>query len=155
MKKYTLLITLFFLAAIPSTLSAAEESTPIGTWRTIDDKTNEENSMVEIWKDSSGHLRGKIIKIYPKPGEDPNPLCTKCEGEKKDLPIVGLEFLWGFSQEEADNPRIWNNGEILDPNDGNIYSCILKVTPDGKKMDVRGYIGFALIGRSQTWIRAR
>jgi len=129
------------------------EESPIGVWKTIDDKTKDVTSEVQIWKAKNGKLYGRIIKLYPKPDEEPDPVCDKCEGKNKDKKILGMVILWGFTQDEKDSEKYWIKGKILDPDNGETYSCKLTVNEGGKSLVVRGYIGISLIGRSQTWIR--
>jgi uncharacterized protein (DUF2147 family) len=126
----------------------AQENTPVGVWKTIDDETKEATSYVRIWVDH-GELLGKVEKLIRKPGDVPDPKCTKCAGDKKDQPILGMTIISGLRQEQ----EVWTGGHILDPNNGKVYKCRIKVEDGGKKLDVRGYIGFSLIGRSQTWYR--
>ncbi|MDH4261544.1 MAG: DUF2147 domain-containing protein [Spirochaetia bacterium] len=134
-------------------LFAGTAITPVGKWKTIDDKTHEISSIVELWIDNHGQLRGKVEKVITKPGEDPNPVCDKCTDENKNKPINGMEILWGFKQEKQNDPTKWVSGKILDPDEGEIYSCELTVLDGGKSLKVRGYIGIPLLGRSQTWLR--
>ncbi len=123
---------------------------PVGFWKTIDDKTSEVKSIVKIWIAPDGTLKGRIEKIFPKPGEDPNPKCDKCKGDKKDKPVLGMEFMWGFTGSGSK----WVEGDILDPENGKIYRCQVEVIENGKKLKVFGYIRIIFkIGRSQTWIR--
>lgn len=131
-----------------SSTTWAQSASPAGLWRTIDDKTKNERSLIRI-TESNGELQGVIEKIFDQPGDDPAHLCRECRGERKDKPIIGMTILWGLKQEGG----IWAGGEILDPKNGRIYKA--KVTPsaDGKTLDVRGYIGVSLIGRTQTWHR--
>jgi uncharacterized protein (DUF2147 family) len=126
----------------------AQENTPVGLWKTISDETKEPTSYVRIWVDN-GELIGKVEKLIRKPGAVPDPKCTKCAGDKKDQPILGMTIISGLRQEGD----VWTGGHILDPDNGKLYKCRIKVEDDGNKLDVRGYIGFSLIGRSQTWHR--
>ncbi|MDH5655149.1 MAG: DUF2147 domain-containing protein [Spirochaetia bacterium] len=144
------IFSLFFSFALQ-----ANTFSPVGRWKTVNEKTNKVESIVSIWKDGNGKLRGKIEKIFPEPGEDPNPVCDKCKPEdsRYNKPIIGLEILNGFKPAAPGNSIEWIDGKILDPNDGNIYNCNLTVKNGGKKLEVRGYIGFSWIGRSQIWIR--
>lgn len=120
----------------------------VGTWKTIDDETGEPKSLVSIFRDGD-QVKGKIIELLnPK---EPDPKCDKCPGDKKDQPIVGLEILWGLKG--AQDAKEWSGGQILDPNNGKTYKCRLRLLEDGSKLEVRGFIGFSLIGRSQTWVR--
>ena len=127
-----------------------ENMSPVGLWKTIDDDTKELKSIVRIWNED-GILKGRIEKIFPKPGEDPDPKCDKCKGDKKNKRVIGMIFLWGFSQ----SGKVWAGGKILDPENGKTYHCRLKVTSGGKRMNVFGYIRLIIrIGRTQTWLRA-
>ncbi|MEW9898240.1 DUF2147 domain-containing protein [Chitinivorax sp. PXF-14] len=131
--------------ALPA-LAAADS--PVGKWKTIDDNTGKPRGLVEI-TEQNGVLTGKITGRFPKPGDPENPVCDKCEGEKKGKPIIGLVFLEGLKKSGDE----YTDGTILDPESGKVYSSKLKVTDGGKKIEVRGFIGVSLLGRSQTWIR--
>ncbi len=121
---------------------------PVGVWKTIDDKTMEAKSYVEIWE-KGGIYYGKVNKIITKPGEDPNPLCTECNGINKDKPVIGMMIIWGMKNADEE----LTGGNIMDPDNGKIYKCKMKVLDNGKKLEVRGFIGFSLLGRSQYWHR--
>lgn len=138
----------FAMGVLLSGISWAQESSPAGVWRTIDDKTKKERSIIRI-TEANGELQGVVEKIFDQPGDDPAHLCKECKGERKDKPIIGMTILWGLKQDGS----TWTGGEILDPKNGRVYKA--KVTPsaDGKTLDVRGYIGVSLIGRTQTWHR--
>ncbi len=133
--------------AVP--LAHAQAPTPAGTWKTIDDASGEPKALVRIAADGGGALTGTIEKLFRKPGEDPNPKCDKCEGARKGEPITGMQILWGLKPDGDE----WTGGEILDPNNGRIYKAKLRLADDGKKLEVRGFIGFSLLGRTQVWVR--
>jgi len=138
-------VLLFFCFSI----SNAEQSTVNGRWKTIDDESGKVKSIVKIWEEN-GSLKGLIEETFPEPGEEPDPLCDKCTGDKKDQPIKGMIFLWGFKKESD----TWKKGKILDPENGKIYKCELKLMDKGDKLEVYGYIRIIVkVGRSQTWIR--
>lgn len=141
----------FALAFAASALPAlAATDTPVGKWKTIDDDTHQVKSIVEI-TDNGGLLQGKVLQVL-KP-DDPNdihPVCKKCDGERKDKPIEGMTIMWGLKKDGDE----WSGGQILDPAKGKIYKVTVKLVDGGKKLDVHGYIGFSLIGRSQEWVRA-
>lgn len=138
------------LLALTSLLFAftayASNTSPEGMWQTIDDETGKPKSHVQIWIDN-GELKGKIVKLI-EPDEE-NPVCSECEGEKKDQPIVGMQFIWGLTEQDG----VWDDGNILDPASGSVYTSKIEVIEGGEKLDVRGYIGFSWAGRSQTWER--
>jgi len=129
-------------------VAAAETDSPAGLWKTIDDKTGKERSLVRI-VENNGIFEGKVEKIFEQSDDDPNHLCKKCEGERKDKPIIGMTFLWGLKK-DGDQ---YGGGEILDPKNGKIYRAKMQLTEGGRKLEVRGYIGLSLFGRSQTWLR--
>ena len=124
-------------------------TSPVGKWKTIDDETGKAKSYVEIYE-KDGVFYGKIMKLIVKEGEDPNPLCDKCKGRFKNKPVVGMVILWGLKKDGDE----YSGGKIMDPKNGKIYKCLIKVTDGGKKLKVRGYIGFSLIGRNQYWHKA-
>lgn len=118
----------------------------VGKWKTIDDETNEPKSIVEIFE-KDGKYFGKIVELFRKPGEEPNPICDDCEADddRKDKPIKGMEIIRDL-QKDGDE---YDDGTILDPKDGKVYDCKLWVE-EGNLM-VRGYIAFFF--RTQTWHR--
>lgn len=123
----------------------AYSQSPVGTWKTIDDKTGKEKSYVKIYETKSGKLQGEVVKILT-PGRE-NAKCEKCEGDKKGKPIKGMVILWGMEKDGSE----WTGGHILDPNSGKQYKCSMKL--NGDKLEVRGYLGISLLGRTQIWER--
>lgn len=142
MKK--ILITLFMSTMMSFAL--ADGHSPEGTWRTIDDETGEAKSLVTVWIED-GELMGRIDTLL-NPSE-PNPTCDDCKGQRKGQPIEGMTFVWGLEQDGDE----WNGGTILDPANGKEYKAKVQLTDGGSKLEVRGFIGFALIGRTQVWER--
>jgi uncharacterized protein (DUF2147 family) len=128
----------------------ADASSPVGLWKTIDDGSKKEKSLVRI-VDAGGVLVGKIEKVID-PGEKPDAVCDKCSDERKDKPVVGLTIIRNVKA-NADDHELWDGGDILDPGNGKVYKVRLKPTQGGKVLEVRGYIGMPLLGRTQTWIR--
>ena len=131
-----------------TSLAFAAES-PAGRWQTIDDETGKPKSIVDIQTAADGTLSGTVTEIL-KSDQGPNPLCTKCEGERKDQPITGMTILWDL---EPDGEGVWSGGSILDPAKGKTYRAKAKLLDGGDKLEVRGYIGIEALGRSQTWVR--
>ncbi len=123
------------------------QNTIVGQWKTIDDETGKAKSVVEIYQGKDGKYYGKINKLFVEPGEETNPICDECSGSKKNQPIIGMIIITGM---EKTSSNMWKNGEILDPANGNVYDC--KMWRDGKNLEVRGYMGLSMLGRSQTWL---
>jgi len=117
----------------------------IGKWKTIDDETGKAKSVVEIYKGGDNKYYGKITKLYLDADKDQNPKCTECDGSKKNQPIIGMIIISGMEKDDDE----WEDGTILDPANGNVYDCEMEIV-DGK-LEVRGYIGFSFIGRTQVW----
>ena len=140
------LIAGLLLAAVAG--AAMAQATPAGLWKTIDDKTKAEKSLVRI-TDAGGVYTGKVEKIL---SDKPDAKCTECTDARKGQPVQGMVILRDIKQDASDK-GLWVGGDILDPNDGKIYKVQLKPVDGGKKLDVRGYIGTPLLGRTQTWIR--
>ena len=131
-------------------LSASAQNTPLGLWKTIDDDGKTEKSLVRI-TESGGVFSGKIEKLLD-PDAKPDARCDKCSDERKDQPILGLSIIRNVKA-NADDATLWDGGEILDPNNGKTYRVRLKPADGGKRLEVRGYIGAPLLGRTQTWHR--
>ncbi len=136
------------LLALAAPLAFAQ-ATPVGLWKTIDDETKAEKSLVRI-SEAGGVYTGKIEKLL-EPSKAAA-VCEKCSDERKNQPVAGMAIIKGVKQ-SADDKDLFDGGEILDPNNGKVYKVRLKPADGGKKLDVRGYIGAPLLGRTQTWIR--
>jgi uncharacterized protein (DUF2147 family) len=130
----------------PMTLRAADMSSPLGLWKTFDDKTGKARALVRIY-DQGGKLFGRIEQSFTPGGE--TRVCKPCSDERKDQPIIGLIIIRNM---QADGSE-FSGGDILDPESGTVYRCKMHLEQDGARLIVRGYIGFALLGRSQTWQR--
>ena len=136
------------LAALPQAAGAADLQSPVGLWRTVDDETNTERSIVEITR-VGDELQGRILRIFYRPDEKPDPVCEACEGDRKGQPIIGMTFLWGLKP-DGDG---WADGAILDPKNGKIYNAKASLDDGGRKLRIRGFIGTPLLGRTQIWLR--
>lgn len=142
LSNHLLLTLLIFVSASVSGQS------PIGTWKTIDDNTGKPKSHVRIYETKSGKLQGEVIKILEPARE--NATCSTCTGTRKDQPVKGMIILWGLKKDGDE----WSGGQILDPEKGRQYKCYIK--PKGtNELEVRGYVGFSLIGRTQVWQRTQ
>lgn len=126
-------------------------TSPFGYWKTIDDKTNIAKSILEIKQRSGGEVIGKVIKVlHTEDGSDPETRkCDKCTGKLKNKTIKGMTVMWGLKKDGDE----WNGGEIVDPSTGSIYSVKMSLANGGKELNVRGYLGFSLFGRTQVWYR--
>ena len=141
------------LAALALGLFAAiaqAQTTPAGLWKTIDDGSKKEKSLIRI-VETGGVLSGKLEKLLDA-ADKPESVCDKCSDERKDKPLVGMTLIKGVTHSESDKDR-WDGGEILDPNNGKTYKVRLTPGDGGRTMAVRGYIGAPLLGRTQTWQR--
>lgn len=138
MKK--ILITSYIL--LIAFFAQAQSTDILGKWMTIDDESGQAKSVVEIFKKSDGKYYGKIVKLLQKP-ENEN--CVNCKDDRKNKPLLGLEIIRGLKKEGNE----YTAGNITDPKSGKTYKCT--ITRDGDKLNVRGYMGFSLIGRTQTW----
>jgi uncharacterized protein (DUF2147 family) len=127
---------------------ACAQATPVGLWRTIDDETKLEKSLVRI-TESGGVFTARIEKLLDPAKQESK--CDKCTDERKDQPVLGMTIMRNVRQN--DDRDMWDGGDILDPNNGKVYKVRVKIADEGRKLDVRGYIGAPLLGRTQTWIR--
>ena len=134
---------------LAATLAHAQ-ATPAGLWKTIDDETKKEKSLIRI-TEAGGVYSGKLEKLLETTMR-PDPVCEKCTDDRKDKPLIGMTLIKGVKHNDTDK-TLWDGGEILDPNNGKVYKVRLVPKDDGKKLDVRGYIGMPMLGRTQTWIR--
>ncbi|MFN5700306.1 MAG: DUF2147 domain-containing protein [Betaproteobacteria bacterium] len=134
------------VAALPGI--AAAQNTPVGLWKSIDDETKTEKSLVRI-TEAGGTLTGKIEKLMDPTKQDAK--CDKCSDARKDQPVLGMTIITGVRA--GSDKALWEGGEILDPNNGKAYKVRIKPIDGGKKLEVRGYIGAPMLGRTQTWIR--
>ena len=141
--KSTLAAILFASLALP----ALAQMSPVGTWHTMDEKTGEIKSQIVI-SEAGGVVSGKIDKVLRKDAK-PDAVCDECSDDRKGKPIVGLEIIRGAKK--AAGKDVWEDGKILDPENGKNYTLRLTPIEGGKKLEVRGSIG--PFGRTQTWIR--
>jgi uncharacterized protein (DUF2147 family) len=118
----------------------------VGKWKSFDDKTGELKSIVEIFERGS-KIYGKIIKTFPKPGADADPICTKCpnDDDRFNKKVIGMEIV----KEMAKDDDEYEGGSILDPEVGKVYRC--KIWLEKEELKVRGYLG--PFYRTQTWQR--
>lgn len=144
--KHSAVLALTVAAALMSSAAWADNASPVGLWRNVDDVSGKPRALVRI-TESSGTLQGRIEKVFLAPNESPT--CTKCEGALKNAPVIGLVILSGLKKDGTE----YTGGQILDPDNGKVYSSKIHLTDGGKKLNVRGYIGVSMLGRTQIWQR--
>lgn len=144
-----IIMAVLVLALAPLAAAAQTDGSLVGKWKTIDDETNAPRSIVEI-SETNGELHGRILQIFYRPDEKPDPVCEACEGERKDRPVIGMTFLWGL---KPDGTNEWASGSVLDPKNGKIYNAKATLTEAGRKLRLRGFIGTPILGRTQIWLR--
>ena len=118
-----------------------------GLWEQIDDDGHVGGWFLIYERD--GIYEGGLAKMFPRPGQDPNPICTKCPGDQKNLPSLGLIMIKGMQRKGLS----YDKGTILDPRDGSVYQATMEVSPDGQSLTVHGYLGLPIFGKSQVWTR--
>jgi len=138
------------LLVIAAAGSVTAQANPIGRWQTIDEKTDQATGVVEITEED-GRLYGRIVEILD-PKAKPDATCGRCTDERRDAPIVGLTIIRNVEAKDS-KAGPWDGGDILDPNDGKVYSVRLKLADGGRKLEVRGYLGTPFLGRTQVWHR--
>ncbi len=124
----------------------AAEPSPVGRWTTIDDKTGQAKSIVEITEHANGTLSGKVVKILHS-NRGPDPICDKCRDDRRDRPIQGMEIIRSMRR---DGER-WSGGSILKPDEGRIYKARMQLLEGGDKLEVSGCVAF--ICKAQVWVR--
>lgn len=144
-----IIVATLVLALAPVMAMAQTAGSLVGKWKTIDDETNAPRSIVEI-TEVNDELQGRILQIFYRPDEKPDPVCEACEGERKDKPVIGMTFLWGLKPDGANE---WASGSVLDPKNGKTYNAKATLTEAGQKLRLRGFIGTPLLGRTQIWLR--
>lgn len=132
--------------------AAAQQKSPLGLWKTIDDQSGKPKALIRI-SEAGGEYSGKIEKLFRGPDEEQNPKCDKCQDARRDQPLIGMTILNGMKQDPQDAAE-FSGGLILDPENGKVYKSKMALADDGRKLNVRGYIGMPLLGRTQTWLRA-
>lgn len=142
-----LLLYIFVLGIAEAFAPPVSHDSPVGMWKTIDDKTHKPRGLVRIYE-QDGALYGRIEGGFD-PAESKQ-LCDKCSGELRHKPLLGLVILRGMKKHGDE----YSGGEILDPDTGSFYRCRITMEDHGSRLVVRGYIGLPIAGRSQTWLRA-
>ena len=140
-----MVLLLTFLTAAPA---FAQPPSPAGRWRTIDDKTGVAKSIVVV-RIVNNELEGTVERIFSPPAPSENPICEGCPGDLNGKRMVGMRVVWGFTLDGTN----WVGGRVFDPEGKKTYKGKIRVVDNGQKLDLRGFVGIPLLGRTQTWIR--
>jgi uncharacterized protein (DUF2147 family) len=146
LKKYFIYLSFGFLMAF-SCFASASKVSPVGLWETFDDATGKPHSLIRI-----SEKNGELLAIVEKdldPSDSADEVCEKCTGDNKNKKVIGMTIMDGMKQNGDD----FEGGHILDPESGETYRCKLKLDASGNKLEVRGFIGVSLLGRSEIWTR--
>lgn len=138
-------------ALLTASLSALANNF-VGDWRTIDDRTGFAKAIVTISQEADGTYSGKIVKTIPRPDYTPQEFCHNCPAPYTGQKIVGIKLLSGL-RVDPNNPNQLIGGKVLDPLSGKLYNCRARLSNEGRRLSLRGYIGVSMLGRTQVWLR--
>jgi uncharacterized protein (DUF2147 family) len=131
--------------------SLAQGGELAGVWQEFDDQTGKVEALIRIEKTADGAYEGKIVKLMADVAGENARVCGGCSGSLRNQPLLGMRILYGMKRKDS---QTFEGGEIIDPDDGKVYRCHMRLSEDGKTLEVTGYIGISWFGQSETWRRA-
>lgn len=150
-------MTGFVLKALSSTAlllvlaAQAQAGELAGVWQEYDDRTGKVEALIRIEKLPDSTYEGRIVKLIADVAGEDHKVCANCKGELHNQPLLGMRILYGMKRKDG---QTFEGGEIVDPDEGKVYRCLMRLSEDGKTLEVTGFIGISLFGQTETWERA-